>query len=125
MVSFYAPVRYQGEIIGVLRGTYLAEEYLKDMLATTYFGEAADVYLCMPDGMIVASSNGNESNGDLLDMLTGAGVIDTNTANSVREILTNGGRGAFVCSADSKTDNICVMALPDSKYFWCRHFRSL
>ncbi|MDE6914145.1 MAG: hybrid sensor histidine kinase/response regulator, partial [Lachnospiraceae bacterium] len=122
MVSFYAPVRYQGEIIGVLRGTYLAEEYLKDMLATTYFGEAADVYLCMPDGMIVASSNGNESNGDLLDMLTGAGVIDTNTANSVREILTNGGRGAFVCSADSKTDNICVMALPDSKYFLVQTF---
>ena len=122
MVSFYAPVRYQGEIIGVLRGTYLAEEYLKDMLATTYFGEAADVYLCMPDGMIVASSNGNESNGDLLDMLTGAGVIDTNTANSVREILTNGGRGAFVCSSDSKTDNICVMALPDSKYFLVQTF---
>ena len=38
MVSFYAPVRYQGEIIGVLRGSYLAEEYLKDMLTTTYFG---------------------------------------------------------------------------------------
>lgn len=32
MVSFYAPVRYQGKIIGVLRGTYLAEEYLKGML---------------------------------------------------------------------------------------------
>ena len=31
MVNFYAPVRYKGEIIGVLRGAYLAEEYLQDM----------------------------------------------------------------------------------------------
>ena len=122
MVSFYAPVRYEGDIIGVLRGTYLAEEYLKDMLATTYFGEAADVYLCMPDGQIVASSNGNESDVDLLDMLTDTGVIDMDTAKSAREILTNGGRGAFVCSSDSKTDNICVMALPDSKYFLVQTF---
>lgn len=43
MVNFYAPVRSKGEIIGVLRGAYLAEKYLKDMLITTYFGEEADV----------------------------------------------------------------------------------
>ncbi|MDE7045544.1 MAG: hybrid sensor histidine kinase/response regulator, partial [Acetatifactor sp.] len=34
MLCFYSPVRYNGEIIGVLRGAYLAEEYLKDMLST-------------------------------------------------------------------------------------------
>lgn len=39
MISFYAPVYYQEELIGVIRGTYLAEEYLKNMLATTYFGK--------------------------------------------------------------------------------------
>ena len=44
MASFFAPVYYDGEVIGVLRGSYLAEEYLKDMLYTTYFGEQADVY---------------------------------------------------------------------------------
>ena len=28
MANFYAPVRYKGQIIGVLRGVFLAEEYL-------------------------------------------------------------------------------------------------
>lgn len=47
MACFYAPVHYEGNIIGVLRGAYLAEEYLQSMLTTTYFGEKADVFLCM------------------------------------------------------------------------------
>lgn len=36
MVCFYAPVYYKGEIIGVLRGTYMAERYLQDMLAFSH-----------------------------------------------------------------------------------------
>lgn len=39
MVCFYAPVRFNDEIIGVLRGAYLTEEYMREMLSTTYFGE--------------------------------------------------------------------------------------
>ncbi|MDE5753228.1 MAG: cache domain-containing protein, partial [Oscillospiraceae bacterium] len=50
MTCFYAPVRFDGQIIGVLRGAFLAEEYLKNMLTTTYFGEDAQVFLCSPDG---------------------------------------------------------------------------
>ena len=45
MSCFYAPIHYEGEVIGVLRGAFLAEEHLQSMLATTYFGEAAGVYL--------------------------------------------------------------------------------
>ncbi|MDE6674891.1 MAG: cache domain-containing protein [Acetatifactor sp.] len=39
MAAFYAPVCYEGRIIGTLRGVFLAEENLKSMLTTTYFGE--------------------------------------------------------------------------------------
>jgi len=67
MVNFYAPVWYKGEIIGVLRGAYLAEEYLQDMLATSYFGEKAEVYLCTPEGRVVAGSDDREYNEKLLD----------------------------------------------------------
>lgn len=122
MVSFYAPVYYQGEIIGVLRGTYLAEEYLMDMLETTYFGEAADVYLCMQDAKIIASSNGMENSDNLLEMLTDNGVIDKDTAKAVEDSFINDTTDAFVCSSDSKTDNICIVSLPDSLYFLVQTF---
>ena len=96
MVCFYTPVYYKGEIIGVLRGTYMAERYLQDMLAVTYFGEPAGVYLCVPDGSIIASSAGEVLSGNLIDMLTGTNVIDENTAVKVRNIFKNGGEGTFM-----------------------------
>ncbi|MCM1159490.1 MAG: response regulator [Bacteroidales bacterium] len=122
MALFYAPVRYQDEIIGVLRGAFLAEEYLKDMLDTTYFGESADVYLCMPDGRVIASSNGTEDEENLVERLTQSGVIDENTAANTKMVFENGGEGAFVCSSDSKTDNICTAYLPKHKYVLVQTF---
>ncbi|MDE7271446.1 MAG: response regulator [Lachnospiraceae bacterium] len=122
MVSFYAPVRYNGEIIGVLRGSYLAEEYLKDMLSTTYFGEAADVYLCMANGRAIASSNGNIYEENLIDTLVENGVIDSATARDTAGIFEHGGEGAFICDADSKTDNICVMHLTNSDFVLVQTF---
>lgn len=122
MVCFYAPVRCNGEVIGVLRGAYLAEEYLKDMLTTTYFGEAANVYLSMPDGTVIASSDGRTYQRELIDELTGTGVIDGKTAEGVRNIFVQGGEGAFLCTRDSKTDNICAMYLHENKYVLVQTF---
>lgn len=122
MVCFYAPVRYKGEVIGVLRGAYLAEEYLKDMLVTTYFGERADVFLCMPDGTVVASSDDVTYEGKLVDTLKDSGVIDKNAATDVERIFQNGGEGAFVCDSNSKTDNVCVTYLPHNDYVLVQTF---
>lgn len=116
VISFYAPVRSGGEIIGVLRGVYSAEAYLQNLLSTTYFGEDVDVFLCMPDGTEIASSNNNGYTGDLLDLMLESGTIDEAACSEARKIFENGGEGAFICSSPSKTDNICVVSLPQSGY---------
>lgn len=117
MVAFYAPVYYKGEIIGILRGAYLAEEYLRDMLVTTYFGEQANVYVCVPDGRMIASSNTAEKyTGNLIEQLKNNGVIDEETAAASMEVMKQGVEGAFICTPDSKTDNICVMNFPGKQY---------
>ncbi|MDE5597855.1 MAG: cache domain-containing protein, partial [Lachnospiraceae bacterium] len=122
MACFYAPVRFDGEIIGVLRGAYLAEEYLQDMLKTTYFGEPAEVFLCMPDGTVIACSDANSYHGDLIAALLENGVIDTKTADGVRKVFTDGGEGAFICDDSSKIDNICVRHLPQSGFVLVQAF---
>lgn len=122
MACFYAPVHYKGKIIGVLRGVYLAEEYLQNMLATTYFGEAADVFLCTPEGKVIADSDNSMDKENLIDVLVKSGVIDQNTAVDARNIFKNGGEGAFVCDSNSKTDNICVMYLPKNDYVLVQTF---
>ena len=122
MLGVYAPVYVDGEIIGVLRGAYLAEEYLRSMLGTTYFGEAAEVFLCMPDGRVIASSDGTTYEGNLLDSLTGAGVICQHDAESIQQIFENGGAGAFTCDKSGRTDNICAVYLPQNKYVLVQTF---
>ncbi len=122
MLCFYAPVRYKGEIIGVMRGAYLAEEYLKDMLNTTYFGEKASVHLCMSDGGIIACSDTKEHNGKIVDMLLETGMIDEDTAEQVNLVFENGGEGVFVCAPGSKTDNICVRYLPENEFVLVQTF---
>ena len=122
MAGFYAPVRFDGEIIGVLRGAYLAEEYLQDMLKTTYFGEPAEVFLCMPDGTVIAGSDENTYQGDLVEGLLENGVIDAKTADGVRKVFADGGEGAFICDDSSKIDNICVRYLPQSGFVLVQTF---
>ncbi len=122
MVCFYAPVRFNDEIIGVLRGAYLTEEYMREMLFTTYFGEQADVFLCTADGRVIASSDDKSYTGHLVDVLAGSGVIDEKTAASVMDVFENGGEKALACSSDSETDNICVRYLPDNEFVLVQTF---
>ena len=123
MACFYAPIHYDGEIIGVLRGAYLAEEYLHDMLNTSYFGEQAGLFLCTPDGTVIASSDDNEKTyeGNLIDILLETNVINEEAAAGAREIFANGGEGAYLCDVrlNSKVQNALeVMAIR-----YCLSFR--
>ncbi len=122
MACFYAPVYFKGDIIGVLRGAFLAEEYLRSMLTTTYFGEDARVFLCAPDGRVIASSDGTAYEKHLIDALAETGAIDQSVAGQVRQIFDNGGAGAFVCDSSSETDNICVTYLPENDYVFVQMF---
>ncbi len=122
MACFYAPVQFKGQTIGVLRGAFLAEEYLKNMLGTTYFGEEAQVFLCAPDGRVISGSDGRAYKGPLLDTLEETGVIDQTAANQVRQVFENGGAGAFACESSSRTDNICVTYLPQNQYVLVQMF---
>ena len=56
LLMFYSPVTYDREIVGVLIGVYQADNKVAKMLTTTYFGEQANLYLCTPEGRVVASN---------------------------------------------------------------------
>ena len=124
MVCFYTPIHYNGEIIGVLRGAYLAEEYLHDMLNATYFDEQAGLFLCTPDGRVIAGSDDNERSyeGNLLDILLQTNVIDKNTADEAGAVFANGGEGSFLCDSDNLTDNLCVTWLPNHDFVLVQTF---
>ncbi len=123
MAVFYAPVERDGEIIGMLLGLYFAEDYLRDMLTTSYFGEPVDSFLCTRDGNIIASSDGGRHDLPLSDLLLHSGSIDAATAEVVREAFQSDAPSTgFLCGPGSLTDNLCVFHIPSSEYILVQAF---
>ncbi len=122
MMVFYAPVYHDGKVAGMFLGLYFAEDYLRDMLNTSYFGEAADVFLCTQEGRVIASSDSSSYGVDLVDDLTGSGVIDSEAAQKARSVFTDGGEAALLCREGYKTDNLCVINLPKYRYVLAQAF---
>lgn len=120
---FYAPVRMDGEIVGIIRGSYVAEQYLKEILRTTYFGEPSTIWLCRSDGRVIASSDDVEyGEGHLLDILQNSNLIGSTTVGAAKAVFENGGEGAFICEESSKTDNLCVTYVPGYDYVMVQLF---
>lgn len=123
MMVFYAPLRYENDVFGILLGLYFAEDYLREMLMTTYFGENADVFLCTRDGSVIAASDASRHDQPLLDALQKSGIIDSRTAEDAWEIFRGSkDRGGFICAPGSGTDNLCVFRVPDSEYVLVQTF---
>ncbi|MCM1058481.1 MAG: response regulator [Firmicutes bacterium] len=120
---FYAPVWEGDEVGGVLLGLYLAEDYLREILEVSYFGEPADVYLCTREGDVVASSNGTKHDKLLPDVLRENGVVDNKTAENLWAVFHGEvSEKGFICSGDSLTDNLCALHVPDTDYVLVQAF---
>jgi len=123
MVVFYAPVKYEEETIGVLLGMYFAEDYLRDMLHTSYFGESADAFLCTREGRIIANSTGGNNDKLLPDILHDFGSIDSKTADAVWEAFRSDAEDtSFMCAPGSLSDNLCLLHIPNSEYILVQAF---
>ena len=123
MTVFYAPVEYKGQVIGVLLGLYFAEDYLRDMLTTSYFGEPAETFLCTQDGTVIADSGSIDHDQPLPDLLRDTGSIDAGTAQAVWAVLPRQTENTgFICAPGSLTDNLCVFHIPNSDYILVQTF---
>ncbi len=123
MMVFYAPLRCEGEIFGVLLGLYNAENYLREMLETNYFGETASVFLCARDGLVIASSDSADFDRPLPDLLYENGVIDTQTSAKVWSVFRGeSDEDGFICDSNNITDNLCVLHVPNTEYILVQTF---
>ena len=123
MTVFYAPIESDGEIIGMLLGLYFAEDYLRDMLTISYFGEPVETFLCTQSGNIIASSNNSSFDRSLTDLLLESSSIDAGTADALSAAFQNGTENAgFICAPGSLTDNLCVSRVPNCEYVLVQSF---
>ena len=123
MLIFYSPLMKNGKAEGVFMGLYRADEYLKDILETSYFGEPAVVFLCSSDGMVISATDGRSYDRPLVDIMQDEGVLSADTADSARNIFSKTAESsAFFCNRKHSVDNVCIMYIPNSEYVLVQMF---
>lgn len=84
LVSFYTPLRYKGEIIGVLNGIY-REEGMQRILSTEFFGTQAKTYLCTGDGTVISSFGDDNAPENMLEALPGTIKVSEESMEEIRQ----------------------------------------
>lgn len=88
LVIFYAPLWQDGRVAGVLTGRY-RQDQMRSILATDYFGEPADTYLCLSDGTVIAGSKADIPD-NILDTLNRNDVADREAVRTLTDALKTG-----------------------------------
>ncbi|MGN0712644.1 MAG: cache domain-containing protein, partial [Anaerovoracaceae bacterium] len=89
LMIFYAPLRHDGEVVGVLTGRY-GESQMREIIGATYFEEPAMTYLCLTDGTVFSGSNENDAPENILTALREADGVDEETLTTLEDALKNG-----------------------------------
>ncbi len=89
LMIFYAPLWFDGEVAGILTGRY-GENQMREIIASTYFEETAETYLCLPDGTVFSSSNENDPPENIITALREADGADKKTLETLEDALENG-----------------------------------
>jgi len=118
LLMFYAPVTYEEEIVGVLIGVYQADNKLAKLLTATYFGEPANLYLCMPDGRLVASNLPLDTNTEI-NIMDLAKDEDELVAR-MQQAIRSGTSLSF--TMENKKSSGCMVKLPETGWFLIQIF---
>ncbi|MGM9568099.1 MAG: ATP-binding protein [Clostridia bacterium] len=122
LVNFYTPLRYEGEIIGVLRGVYLAEEQMHELLESSFFGVDAYAFLCSSSGDVIASNLDSGGPVNLKDFLLEETKTGAENKTRIRDAFENGTSAVFSYQYDRKTESGCIVKLESTDWYLVQTF---
>ena len=108
--SFYTPLRYQGEIIGVLCGLY-SEERMQDIIETQFFGVTARTYLCMGDGTVITCAGTKKKPDNLLEFVINSQNITGKSEDAFRHAFETHTSQSFSYENSTGTANAYLAVL--------------
>ena len=123
LVNFYTPLRYKGEIIGVLRGVYLAEKRMQQLLVSSFFGEEAAAFLCLPDGTLIAGNGEtDELPEDFQSVLRSGQYVDESCVADIEEAFETGKSTGFTFHTEYGTGNGYILKLESADWILVQTF---
>lgn len=123
LVIFYMPLYYDGEIKGVLTGSY-KESTMQEIMHTTFFGEEARTFICMQDGTIISSCNGGHVSESIFDEGNFNKELDPDVERELREALLESREYEFQYEGSSGTANAYVTTVGKGEWMLIQTFPS-
>lgn len=123
LVTFYAPVRFRGEIIGVLNGIY-REEGLNEILTTEFFGTQAKNYLCLSDGMVIFSCGDENAPENMLETLPDTMKVSEETYEEMKRVFEEHSSLGYRYSGSQGTGNAYLIGISRSDWMLIQTFPS-
>lgn len=122
LVYFYAPVREgaTGDVIGLLLAHY-SEDRLAELMGCTFFGYDSHVFLCRPNGEVVASSDGAFVGDNLLY----EAALDDSDDSGARELeqgFEDGDGLTFTFQTSHGVGSACMRPIPGLNWFVIQTF---
>lgn len=123
LVNFYTPLYYQGEIIGVLRGVYLAKARMQELLKSSFFGVDAAAFLCTSDGQLISENAAAEKFAIKWNaFLEGDGNAEC--WETIAQTLQDGNSRGFTYQIEENAGNGYITKLEDNDWFLIQTFPS-
>lgn len=110
LLTFYTPLYYEGEIVGVLNGIY-RQEAINNIISTTFFGTQAQSYLCMKDGTVVTSYGIDSVPENLLDGIAESSFVDDEVLREIRNAFETGEEYGFRYAGTAGPGNAYLASL--------------
>ena len=121
LMIFYAPLWFDGEIVGVLTGRY-GENQMREIIAATYFEEPADTYLCLTDGTVFSSSNENHQSENIITTIQKADGADQKTLAMLEDALENGLSRSLTYTSKQGSNAAYITKLPGKDWMLLQVF---
>ncbi|MCI8424316.1 MAG: response regulator [Adlercreutzia sp.] len=124
LVFFYTPVRdgVDGPIIGLLLAHY-SEERFVDLLSNTFFGYESHVFLCRPNGEVVASSD-SQYVGENLLVQAAADASESSGAREFERAFESDEAATLTYQTGHGVGSACVRPVPELGWVLVQTFPS-
>ena len=123
LVVFYAPLKYDDRIIGVLLGMY-REARMRELIGADFFGHPSTCLLCLQDGTLISSSRVNSNVSNVMEIFQDNNTLNTTSFARFRSALENLEAHSFTFNGVSGTGSACMAVLPETNWMLLQTFPS-
>lgn len=123
LVTFYMPLHYDGEVVGVLNGIF-RKTGMSGIIGAKFFGIQAKSYLCMKDGTVIASTGDDLVPENMLELPPGLLSMDEEQFEEFQHAFQYHENYSYRYDGSQGPGNACLIGLSQSDWMLLLTFPS-